>query len=126
MANERTLDAIQKAIGAHGMWKLRLKTAISKGADDLNPDDVACDHLCDFGKWLHDDTMPARILGSKAYINIKRSHADFHKAAGNVLKTSMAGDKEAAKTMLNSEFKEKSEKLVQGLSEWKAELKASQ
>lgn len=123
MAHERTLDEIQKAIRAHGMWKLRLKTAIATGSSEASPADVGCDHLCDFGKWLHDETMPAAIKEGMPYKVVKRLHAEFHQTAAAVLKAALAGNVPKAKELLDGGFAEQSEKLVRALTLWKTELR---
>ncbi|CRL15230.1 CZB domain-containing protein [Phaeobacter italicus] len=125
MAHERTLDEIQKAIRAHGMWKLRLKTAISSGSSDATPEVVGCDHLCEFGKWLYDDTMPTEILNGKPYQVVKRLHAEFHQTAGEVLKNALDGNASKSKELLDGGFAEKSDKLVRALTLWKTELRNS-
>ena len=123
MAHKRTLDQIQNAIRAHGMWKLRLKTAISSGASDLSPAEVGCDNLCDFGKWLYDESMTAEIRNGMPYKVVKRLHAEFHKTAENILKTALAGDVSKAKELLEGGFTEQSNKLALALTMWKDELR---
>lgn len=125
MAHERTLDEIQKAIRAHGMWKMRLKTAIATGSSDVSPDVVGCDHLCDFGKWLHDETMPSAIKNGRPYQVIKRLHAEFHQTAGSVLESALNGNTAKSKELLDGDFFEKSDKLVRALNLWKTELRNS-
>lgn len=125
MAHERTLDEIQKAIRAHGMWKLRLKTAVVTGASDVSPDAVGCDNLCDFGKWLHDETMPLDIQNGMPYKVVKRLHAEFHQTAESVLRSALSGDATAAQGLLDGPFTAQSDKLVRALTKWKNELAAS-
>ena len=123
MANERTLEEIQKAIGAHGLWKLRLKTAINSGSSDFSPDVVACDNKCDFGKWLHDDSMPADIKGGMPYQVITRLHAEFHRTASTVLQDALDGNTAKSKEKLEGEFAAQSTKLISALNKWKGELR---
>src|SRR4030067_3690693 len=52
-------DEITKAIGAHGVWKMRLRTAIDSGKADANAADVAKDSVCAFGQWLYGAVPPA-------------------------------------------------------------------
>ena len=52
-------DEITKAIGAHGVWKMRLRTAIETGKADANAADVAKDNACAFGQWLYSSAIPA-------------------------------------------------------------------
>lgn len=125
MANERTLDEIQNAIRAHGAWKLRLKTAIKSGTSDATPETVGCDNLCEFGKWLHDDTMPAAMQAGMPYKVIKRLHAEFHETAATVLKHALNGETAKSQELLDGAFSEQSNKLVRALSKWKNELRES-
>lgn len=50
MSNQQILEEIQKATGAHGAWKLRLRTATLTGKSDFTPQKVKCDDQCEFGK----------------------------------------------------------------------------
>jgi len=43
-------EEITKAIGAHGMWKQRLRQAIDTGKSEFTVERVRPDNLCDFGK----------------------------------------------------------------------------
>ena len=52
-------DEITKAIGAHGIWKMRLRTAIDSGKADANAADVAKDNACAFGQWLYGSAISA-------------------------------------------------------------------
>jgi len=45
-------EQIQSAIGAHGLWKGRLKDAIQWKTGDLSVAVVRDDRACGFGKWL--------------------------------------------------------------------------
>ena len=46
-------DEISAAIGAHGSWKTRIRTAIESGTSEFSPLNVAADNKCAFGKWLY-------------------------------------------------------------------------
>ena len=41
---------IKSAIGAHGMWKVRLDQAIEKGSSEYTVAGVQVDNQCAFGK----------------------------------------------------------------------------
>ena len=122
MAGERTLDEIQKALRAHGMWKLRLKTAITTGSSEFRVEDVRCDDKCEFGRWLHDKSMPASIRNGMPYQVIKRLHADFHQTAASALGAALSGNKAGAQGILDGEFAQRSDKLMRALMKWKGEL----
>ena len=123
MANERTLDEIQNAIRTHGMWKFRLKSAITSGKSDVTPEAAGCDDACEFGKWLHNGSMPAEIKNGTPHKVVTRLHAEFHQTAASVLKTALSGDTTRAKGLLDGVFKQQSDKLVSALTLWKSELR---
>jgi len=125
MAHEKVLSEIQSAIGAHGAWKLRLVTAINTGSSKISPEVVSCDNQCDFGKWLYNPAMPAEMLGSKPYKEVKILHAEFHKTAAIVLKSAIGGDTSKSKQLLDGAFTEQSKKLISALGAWKRELQAT-
>lgn len=58
MQQTKMLEEIQNAMRAHGMWKLKLKTAISSGGATLDVDVVTRDGCCDFGKWMYSISAP--------------------------------------------------------------------
>ena len=89
-------EEIAKAFGAHGAWKTRIAQAIDSGHSEHKPEDVAVDHRCAFGKWLHDPSLPASIRSSEEYRTVVDLHADFHKAAGSTLAKALAGDTHGA------------------------------
>jgi Chemoreceptor zinc-binding domain len=122
MSGPALLKEINDAIGAHGMWKMRLRTAINTGASDIAPRDAGCDDRCQFGAWLHGPQIDQQTKGGMPYQVIKRLHADFHRSAGTVLQDAVSGRKDAAEQALTGEFAEKSEKLVRALNKWKREL----
>lgn len=123
MDNEQTLVEIQNAIRAYGEWKLRLKTAISRGASEFSPDTVSQDNQCAFGKWLHGTTLPASAKGGASYASVKRMHAEFHQTAGKVLKNALDGNQAMSQQLLDGDFADQSKKLVAALSEWKGALR---
>ena len=46
------IEQIDKAIGAHGTWKVKLRQNID-GTLALVPAEVGVDNRCEFGKWLY-------------------------------------------------------------------------
>ncbi len=106
---------IKEAIGSHGAWKLKLKTAVTMGYCDLPVTDASCDHDCNFGKWLHSPNFDAETRMGAPYRVINRLHAEFHKCAGSVLDLATSGRGPKATALLNGDFTQQSEKLVRGL-----------
>jgi hypothetical protein len=113
---------LNDAIGAHGAWKLKLRTAISLGKSELSPMEVRCDNKCALGKWLYGPGVDATTKSGMPYKVVKRLHAEFHQTAASVLERAMAGQREQASSLLEGEFKERSDKLVRALTKWKGEL----
>jgi len=118
-------EEITAGIGAHGAWKMKLKTAIATGSSELKPNVVRCDDQCALGKWLHSTKIdPQTKLGMPYKVN-KRVHAEFHECAARVLELALAGNVQDANVLLEGEFKERSDKVVRALTKWKGELLSS-
>lgn len=125
MSKIDTIQEINEAIGTHGKWKLRLKTAISRGSSDITPDKVRRDNLCDFGTWLYGSKITPEIKAGKPYKVVKRLHGEFHVLAASVMQKAVDGQGTAAEQLLDGEFKDKSQILVKALTKWKRELQDS-
>jgi len=122
MSDEVLINQINNAIGAHGSWKIKLRTAIRNGKSELSIDDIRCDSNCAFGKWIHGTDIDAPTRNGAPYKVIKRLHAEFHVCAANVMQMATSGKTEAATNLLEGEFSAKSVKLVRGLNKWKGEI----
>lgn len=121
MADKAEID---KAIGAHGMWKSRLKQAIETGKADTPVETIQSDNQCAFGKWLYGSTLSSTDKTSNHYKTVKDLHASFHKAAGKVAELAMAGKKTDAEKLMgmDGEFTTVSSKLTTAMMEWKKSL----
>lgn len=113
---------ITEAIGAHGVWKLRLGTAVATGRSEVSSRDVGRDDRCDFGRWLHGPNIPAEVKNGVPYKVDKRLHAESHQCAGSVLQCVEVGDSTGARDKLASDYVERSEKLLRALNKWKREI----
>ena len=122
MSDAITISEINKAIGAHGMYKFKLGRAISRGASELTPDEVRCDDKCEFGKWLHSSSISDRMRTGMPYQVVSRLHADFHKCAGRILEYAVSSRALEASRLMEGEFSERSHILVVALNKWKREL----
>lgn len=122
MTLENLSEQIKDAIGSHGMWTLRLKTAIKVGKSDLDPKDVRCDDGCDFGRWLHSDEIDESTRSGSPYKVIRRLHSEFHECAADVLELATDGRAPEATVLLEGAFSNQSQKLVRGLRKWKGEV----
>lgn len=115
---------IEQAIGAHGMWKVRLRRAIETGQFDTPVATVRTDNQCAFGKWLYGPTVTAQDKTSVQYKTVQTLHAAFHKVAARVAELAIAGKKAEAEKLMatGEEFATASLKLTAAMIEWKKTL----
>ena len=118
-----TSNEIAKAIEVHKSWKIKLKQAIETGLSESTPEKVKLDCHCGFGKWLHNRIDPS-VKGSLEYRKTLSLHADFHKAAGNILELALSGKKSEAMALMGigSEFTKASSTLLRVLEDWKLDI----
>jgi methyl-accepting chemotaxis protein len=111
---------IQKAIGAHGMWKTRLKAIIDSGKCEIPIESIRLDDQCDFGMWLHGSTLSLQDKTTANYTKVKALHAEFHKMAASVAALAISGKAAEAKKLLNpgGAYAETSAKLTMAMMEW--------
>jgi len=73
---------LDKAIDKHSEWKVKLRTAISKG-EEMDAVTISRDDCCDFGKWLYGD-IKSYLADQASYSECVSKHAAFHIEAGKV------------------------------------------
>lgn len=122
MADTQEID---KAIGAHGMWKARLRSAIDTGQVDMPVAKIRLDDQCAFGKWLIGPSLAAPEKLSAHDRKVKDLHAEFHRVAATVVEMAQGGQKAAAEKMtaLGGRYAEVSGALTAAMMAWKADLK---
>jgi methyl-accepting chemotaxis protein len=112
-------DQIQKAITAHGVFKVRLGQIVETGSSEMTVAVAEADNQCPLGQWLHNG-LDQTAKASEPYRTVMELHATFHHAAGEVMALSLARKRtEALAAMeMGSTFKRTSAKLVMALSAW--------
>ena len=116
-------EQLQKAITAHGVFKVRLGQMVEAGTSEMTAAVAAADNKCPLGEWLYGG-IEASAKSGPHYQTVKDLHATFHHAAGEVVTLSAArkrGEALAAMEM-GSTFKQTSAKLVMALSAWSDSL----
>ncbi|WP_028025436.1 CZB domain-containing protein [Enterovibrio calviensis] len=110
---------IDNAVGAHGAWKQKLRTAINTGECESTPDKVKQDNNCSFGKWLH-HRIDGEHKRSDFYKEVVDLHAAFHREAGAILELALNGDKDTAneRMKLGSQFAVLSANLTAKMRDW--------
>ena len=126
MSNALVVEQINKALFAHGAWKMRLREAISKGNSELSVENAKRDDCCAFGKWLHSADLDADLKASLAHKTITRLHRDFHQSAGKVLGEAVQDHQDSAISLLKGEFGDCSQTLIIALTKWKRELSTAE
>jgi hypothetical protein len=116
------INAIDKAVSAHGAWKVRLRMAIMHGSSHFDPAVVECDDRCEFGKWLYGSSLSADTRAEMPYQVVRRLHAEFHQCAARVLSSAIGSRQDEAAALMASNFDERSQRLLIALAKWKREL----
>jgi methyl-accepting chemotaxis protein len=113
-------DEISAAVGAHGLWKGRLRDAIQTGRSDATPQGVRVDNQCKFGQWLYGASIPGAAKASASYHECLDLHKKFHVAAAHVLELALAGKKAAAEAAMHDggEFATLSHTLTDAMMRW--------
>ncbi len=125
MSHADVIEEINKALFAHGAWKMRLRSAISKGDSELTSEQVKRDDCCEFGKWLRSSSIEPEIRASKPHQVISRLHKEFHASAGKVLEEAVRDHRDSAISLLKGEFGDCSQTLIIALTKWKRQLSGS-
>jgi hypothetical protein len=113
-------EEITKAIGAHGMWKAHLRSAIETGKTDASITDVGKDNVCAFGQCLCGSHLDAAARSTGEFKEVQKLHAEFHKAAAHVLQLAVQGKKAEADKMMaqDSVFVDVSGRLTSAMMHW--------
>lgn len=123
--SEQSLDkALRTAIGQHGAWKLKLKTAVTVGRATMPSHQAADAGCCEFGRWLSAPEQVAALGNSVQHKVISRLHTEFHACAGRIIAAIEQGDTVQAARLLDQEFTPQSDHLVAGLTKWSREAMA--
>lgn len=116
-------QALVMAVGTHGLWKTRLREAVSTGKLDVSVSEVSAEGKCAFGKWLLDPATSQDLVSSHGQ-TVRRLHAEFHKIAGNIAQLAISGKKREADNLLveNGEFANASARLTRAMMAWRDSL----
>lgn len=89
-----------EAITAHSQWKIRLQGLLSgANKESLDPAVVGVDNRCPLGQWIHGEAKVHSAL--KEYAELVAEHAEFHRAAAEVIRAVAAGERQRAQTMID-------------------------
>jgi len=110
-------EQIRRAVGSHGLWKTRLRTAIDTGKSDVTTTTARDDRRCELGRWLQELDAEARKAASCQ--RCQGLHREFHQEAANVLSLALEGKKQEAKKSLEAgHFAKLSAELTRAMMAW--------
>jgi hypothetical protein len=93
---------LDSAVCSHLEWRDRLEDLFATDSmDRLSGDLVARDDLCALGHWIHGEGS-RRLADLPAFMNLKRTHADFHRLVGSVVAAAQRGERQHARAVLGS------------------------
>lgn len=102
------------AVEAHIKWKVRLTNYIEGRSEErLDSRVVACDDRCDLGKWIYANIDAYQH--SATFHSVRADHAEFHKAAANIVELCHAGQRGMASDSLYGPYANISRKVVAGI-----------
>ena len=110
---------LDRGIAAHARWKYRLFDAVSTGKSEWTVQATRSHETCEFGKWLA--SLPPSESSSEHCGKVTELHAEFHKAAAEVLEIALSGRRKEAEAAisLGSRFLLISSDLTMAMSAWK-------
>jgi len=109
------------AVEAHMKWKVRLSDYINgHRKETLDLAEIACDDRCDLGKWIYANLD--NFKEHATFLAVQRDHAEFHKAAAEILELYHAGQLQSALDNLNGHYARVSRKVVTGITRLAGEL----
>lgn len=95
-------------VAAHKAWKDRLSDMIEGGSEEaMDPAAAASDSQCGLGRWIYSDGME-HFGSAPAFEDLRKAHAAFHKAAGEVAECACGGDQRKARALLHGKFQMRS------------------
>ena len=117
-------EEITAAVGAHGLWKTRLRTAIQTGKCEVTPQAVSVDNQCKFGQWLYGVSLTPAEKASPGYRECRDLHARFHRSAAGVLELALGGHTAQAEAAMKdgSEFAKVSSTLTDAMLRWQKQV----
>lgn len=78
-----------EAIRAHAEWKMKLSNYLRHPDNSIDLVKLGLDNACMLGQWLHGDGWKHSSLPE--YVQLLKEHAEFHKAAADIVKSKNAG-----------------------------------
>lgn len=118
MSATGSVRVLPAAIATHADWKNELVHAIVCGSAPHSPAAAADAEHCELGRWLADIDV-ANDPDGGTIETLHNLHDRFHQRAGEVLALALAGDKDAAESLLLGDFTAALDRMVRVLMDLK-------
>ena len=115
---------VMAAINAHVQWKMRLEKYLNGTSEEKLDAKVVClDNQCKLGKWIYGSAVE-HFHEDESLESLREEHAKFHTYAGRIVEYIHKNEKDAAKDLLDGDYKYTSRKVVFALSELSKQLQS--
>lgn len=81
----------QQAIDAHVAWKSKLSIYLRTPDGSLKSADICVDNKCALGQWIYGEG--SKHNANPLFQTLKNNHAQFHKAASEIVSRADRGEK---------------------------------
>jgi len=100
------------AVAAHSAWKGKLSAYLKNPDKSLHAGTIGVDNQCALGQWLHGEGQ--KYSSDAEFSELKKEHADFHRAAADLVRRADKGEKVAEEAALgtNSAYGKLSSRVV--------------
>ena len=88
------------AIKAHASWKQKLANYLVKPDGSIDVATLATDNRCTLGQWIHQEA--AKYVSDGLFAELRREHADFHRAAADLVRRADAGERVSQEAALGA------------------------
>lgn len=111
-----------EAIKAHSSWKVKLSQYLRKPDGSLKASEIELDNKCALGQWIHGEGTKFR--NAPEYSTLISEHAQFHKAAAEVVRKADSGKDVSEEVVIgsNSDFGKRSSAVVNAIMTLKRKL----
>lgn len=102
---------LKEALDAHEAWNGRLKSVLDgTSTESIQVSEIAQDCNCHLGKWIYGPGKKSHS-SYEEYEILRKTHAEFHLCAGEILMEHQAGNDGVADKLLKTKFRNLSNRI---------------
>ncbi len=91
---------IEQAIRSHAAWTARLISYLAKPNRSIDAAKLEGHGRCDLGQWIQE--QGGKYAAYEIFVELKREHENFHRAAAEVVRRASAGKAVSARISLGA------------------------